>query len=275
MIRAVTDPTWERYGAAAGFGAAVLLAIQIVVAPLYPWHDDPALGIVGYYATNASAIRVQIVLSGLAGVLFLWWLGALRVHLRRAEGEGGGLGDVAFAGGIAAAAVAAFGAVVTLAATHGATPVARSPLYGQGLPFRPEIVSIAYHELRLDAYTVAWFALVPMLAVVAIVAMRDGAFPRWHMGATLALAVLSLGTGLSVLIDTGPFAPGGVYTLVLYALFVVWLAVTAWLLMRPLEPWRDTRPRPASPHDSDPHSPGYLPSPPREDDLPPGDRAPG
>jgi hypothetical protein len=55
------------------------------------------------------------------------------------------------------------------------------------------------------------------------------------MNASYALAILSLGTGVSVLIDTRPFAPGGV-TLVLYALFVLWLGVTSWLLMRPLEP---------------------------------------
>jgi hypothetical protein len=75
----------------------------------------------------------------------------------------------------------------------------------------------------------------PGLVVGRVIAARDGPFPRWHMNASYALAILSLGTGVSVLIDTRPFAPGGV-TLVLYALFVLWLGVTSWLLMRPLEP---------------------------------------
>jgi hypothetical protein len=36
---------------------------------------------------------------------------------------------------------------------------------------------------------------------------------------------------LSLLIETGLFAPGGVYDLILFGLFVVWLGVTSWLIM--------------------------------------------
>jgi hypothetical protein len=261
----VTDPRWERYAAAAGLGAAAVLAVQIVLAPLYPWYDDPATRVVAYYSVNASAIRVQLLLTGLAGVLFLWWLGALRVHLRRAEGDPGRLSAVAFGSAIAAAGVAGFGAVATLAATNGATPVARTALYGPGLRFGPDVASIPFHDLRLASYTVSWFALVPMLAAVAVVAARDGAFPRWHMDGSYALAILSLGTGLSVLIDMGPFAPGGVFALVLYALFILWLGATSWLLMRAPEPRRGPTGEPQSlTDDAEPLPPGSFPSPPRD-----------
>lgn len=247
----MTDPRWERYAAAAGLGAAILLAVQTVVAPLYPWYEDPPTRIVAYYSTNASAIRVQVLLTGLAGVLFLWWLGILRVHLRRAEADPGRLSAVAFGSAIVAAALAGFGAVATLAATSGPTPVARAAIYGPGLQFRPDVAIL--HALRLASYTVSWFALAPMLAAVAVVAAREGAFPRWHMDVSYALAILALGSGLSVLIDTGPFAPGGVFTFVLYALFILWLGVTSWLLMRPLEPRGERTDEPLpSPDDTEP-----------------------
>jgi hypothetical protein len=269
----VTDPRWERYAAAAGLGAAVLLALQVLVAPLYPWVDDPPIRVVEYYSANASAIRVQILLSGLAGVLFLWWIGSLRVHLRRAEEDPGRLSAVAFGSAIAAVGIAAFGGVTTLAAVNGPTPVGGAVFMPAGLPSRSDIATIPFHELRLDSYTISWFAIAPMLAAVAVVSARGGTFPRWHMSGSYALAILSLGTGLSVLIDTGPFAPGGVFTLVLYAVFVVWLGATSWLLMRAYEPSGfpagGSRPLP---DDTDRLSESFPAAPPETE---PGDRPPG
>jgi hypothetical protein len=242
------DPRWERYAAGAGLGAAVLLAIQTVVAPIYPWYDDPPGRAVVYYAANSSALRVQVLLTGLAGVLFLWWLGSLRVHLRRAEGDPGRLSAVAFGGGIAAAATASLGALSLLASTRTAAMGPSAQTLTRTFAFPAGAVLL--HALRLDSYAVSWFALAPMLAAVAVVSARSGAFPRWHLNATYVLTVLALGTALSVLIDTGPFAPGGIYTLILFGLFVLWLAATSWLMMRALEPPRaveTTRPEDTQP----------------------------
>jgi hypothetical protein len=239
------DPRWERYAAGAGLGAAVLLAIQTVVAPIYPWYNDPPGRLVLYYAANSSALRVQVLLTGLAGVLFLWWLGSLRVHLRRAEGDPGRLSAVAFGSAIAAAGTASLGVLALLAATRtgigssfqGFQSLARTFAY-------PPAGAVLLHGLRLASYTVSWFALAPMLAAVGVVSARTGAFPRWHMNASYVLAVLALGTALSVLIDTGPFAPGGIYTLILFGLFLLWVSATSWLMMRALEPPRPVAPRP-------------------------------
>jgi hypothetical protein len=138
---------------------------------------------------------------------------------------------VAFGRAIVAAGIAGFAAVATLPATNGQTPPVHSALYGPGPRFTPELASVPLHELRRVSYTIiSWFALAPMLAAVAVIAARESAYPRWHMNASYALVILSLGSGLSVLVDTGPFAPGGVSTRVLYAPFVLWLGVTSWLL---------------------------------------------
>jgi hypothetical protein len=239
------DPRWERYAAGAGLGAAVLLAIQTVVAPIYPWYDDPPGRVVLYYAANGSPLRVQVLLTGLAGVLFLWWLGSLRVHLRRAEGDPGRLSAVAFGSAIAAAGTASLGALALLAATRTQVGPSVQALERTFSGFSyPPAGAILLHGLRLASYTVSWFALAPMLAAVAVVSARTGAFPRWHLNASYVLSVLALGTALSVLIDTGPFAPGGIYTLILFGLFVLWLAATSWLMMRALEPSRPVEPRP-------------------------------
>ena len=232
----MADPNWERYAAGTGLGAALLLWAQAFVAPLYPSFDDPPLEVARYYQSNASAIRVQMLLTGLAGILFLWFLGSLRAHLRRAEGDTGRVSAVAFGAGIAALGPASVGVISTATAAH---------LAGTGLPVSAMtglrearllagLVAVApLNDMRLLAYALGWFALGPLLAATAVVTARSGAFPRWHMNVTYGMFLLSLVAALSVLLESGPFAPGGAYSIVLFGLFVLWLGATSWLLLWP------------------------------------------
>jgi hypothetical protein len=237
----MAEPNWERYGAGAGLGAAVLLAIQAFFAPLYPSFEDSPLAVAQYYRENASAIRVQILFTGLAGVLFLWFLGSLRAHLRSSEGDVGRISAVAFGSGIAAVGPIAVGVLATATAAHLAAAVAREGWFAYG-PLKqivqvPGLAAVVpLHDMRLLSYALTWFAVAPLLAATAVVSARHGTFPRWYMNTSYALFVLSLGTGLSVLIDTGLFAPGGVYDLILFGLFVVWLGITSWLIMQAYAP---------------------------------------
>jgi hypothetical protein len=231
----MTDPNWERYAAGTGLWAAVLLVVQEFFAPLYPSFDDSFLAVAQYYRENASAIRVQILFTGLAGVLFLWFLGSLRAHLRRSEGDTGRISAVAFGSGIAAVGPIAVGVLATATAAHLAGEsfaIARGGSLGGIASQLPALAAVGpLHDMRLLSYALTWFAVAPLLAATAVVSARRGAFPRWHMNATYGLALLSLGAGLSLLIETGLFAPGGVYDLILFGLFVVWLGVTSWLIM--------------------------------------------
>jgi hypothetical protein len=234
----MADPNWERYGAGTGLGAAVLLAVQQFFAPLYPSFEDSPFVVARYYRENASAIRVQILFIGLAGVLFLWFLGSLRAHLRRSEGDTGRISAVAFGSGIAAVGPIAVGVLATATAAHIAGRIvgfsATMALAQAELPALAAVGPL--HDMRLLSYALTWFAVAPLLAATAVVSARHGTFPRWYMNASYALFLLSLGTGLSILIDTGLFAPGGVYDLVLFGLFVVWLGVTSWLIMQAYTP---------------------------------------
>ncbi|MGH2529294.1 MAG: hypothetical protein ACRDH0_08195 [Actinomycetota bacterium] len=232
----MADPNWERYAAGTGLGAAVLLWVQAFVAPLYPGFDDAPLEVARYYQSNAAAIRVQMLLTGLAGILFLWFLGSLRAHLRRAEGDTGRVSAVAFGAGIAALGPASVGVISTATAAH---------IAGSGLPVSAMtgpreaqllagLIAVApLNDMRLLAYALGWFALAPLLAATAVVTARTGVFPRWHMNASYALFLLSFVAALSVLLDSGPFAPGGAYNLVLFGLFVLWLGTTSWLMTWP------------------------------------------
>jgi hypothetical protein len=247
----MAEPNWERYGAGAGLGTAVLLAIQAFFAPLYPSFEDSPLAVAQFYRENASAIRVQILFTGLAGVLFLWFLGSLRAHLRRSEDETGRISAVAFGSGIAAVGPIAVGVLATATAARIADGVLGEGWFAYGplqkavqVPALAAVVPL--HDMRLLSYALTWFAVAPLLAATAVVAARHGTFPTWYVNASYALFVLSLGTGLSVLIDTGLFAPGGVYNLILFGLFVVWLGITSWLIMQAYAPTpAQTTPAPA------------------------------
>ena len=234
----MAEPNWERYGAGAGLGAAVLLVIQEFFAPLYPSFEDSPFVVAQYYGNNASAIRVQILFTGLAGVLFLWFLGSLRAHLRRSEGDTGRISAVAFGSGIAAVGPIAVGVLATATAAHVAGRVVGfSAHYNLAQGELPALAAVApLHDMRLLSYALTWFAVAPLLAATAVVSARHGTFPGWYTKASYAAFLLALGTGLSVLIDTGLFAPGGVYDLVLFGLFVVWLGVTSWLIMQAYTP---------------------------------------
>jgi hypothetical protein len=227
----MAEPNWERYAAGTGLWAAVLLVVQEFFAPLYPSFEDSPFTVAQYYRDNASAIRVQTLFIGLAGVLFLWFLGSLRAHLRRSEGDTGRISAVAFGSGIAAVGPIAVGVLATATAAHLAGRVFPTTLaLAQGeLPALAAVGPL--HDMRLLSYALTWFAVAPLLAATAVVSARRGTFPRWHMTASYVLSLLTLGTGLSILIDTGLFAPGGVYNLILFGLFVVWLGVTSWLIM--------------------------------------------
>jgi hypothetical protein len=80
----------------------------------------------------------------------------------------------------------------------------------------------------------SWFALGPLLAATAVVAMRTGALPRWHANFGYALFLISLLSGLGLFVDDGPLAPGGAIAYVVFALFLVWLAATSVLMMQRL-----------------------------------------
>jgi hypothetical protein len=252
----MADQRWDRYAAGTGLGAAVLLAVQAFLAPLYPTFSDSTITVVRYYHTNGSAIRVQILFTGLAGVLFLWFLGSLRTYLRGFEGDLGRISAIAFGAGLAATGPAAVGALVTAAAARAVSGA------GFATPFQQFIEPGAVaplHQLRLLSYPLTWFAFAPLLAATAVVAARTGAFPRWHMNASYVISVLSLGAGLSILIDTGAFAPGGPYNLMLFTLFLVWLGVTSWLIMQSFAPTMatttptaDTETLPATPAPKEP-----------------------
>ncbi len=93
----------------------VLVVIGFVIAGEPPDAGDPAQEIIDHYTDNKDSVIIGAALGGLAAMFLVFFGGYLRKVLRAAEGEGGVLSAVAFAGTIIVAVGAAIDATISIA----------------------------------------------------------------------------------------------------------------------------------------------------------------
>ncbi|HEV3475559.1 MAG TPA: hypothetical protein VG602_09355, partial [Actinomycetota bacterium] len=110
---------WERVAAATGIVFVVLGIIAIAIVPQAPQPDASADEVAAYFVDRGDGVIAQTYLFAVAGLFFLWFLGSLRAHLRRAEGGTGRLSAIFFAGGIATFAAFGTGSGISAALAAG------------------------------------------------------------------------------------------------------------------------------------------------------------
>jgi len=213
------DTTWERWGAASGFGAILTGAAAMIFERGALSASDPIAKIVAYYTDNHDALRAQALLFVLGAGFFIWFLGSLRSFLARAEGGTGRLSTVAFGAGAASTVVT----LVALAFQVGLASAVRDA--GQ-----PALIGI------MDAlFVIANLPLAVMLAAIAVVTLRTGVFPAWLGWLSVLAAVVQLVPVLGIALDGGPFAADGWVSAYLpYPLYAAWLACTVIVTVRRL-----------------------------------------
>ena len=213
------DTTWERWGAASGFGAILTGAAAMIFERGALSASDPIAKIVAYYTDNHDALRAQALLFVLGAGFFIWFLGSLRSFLARAEGGTGRLSTVAFGAGAASTVVT----LVALAFQVGLASAVRDA--GQ-----PALIGI------MDAlFVIANLPLAVMLLAIAVVTLRTGVFPAWLGWLSVLAAVVQLVPVLGIALDGGPFAADGWVSAYLpYPLYAAWLACTVIVTVRRL-----------------------------------------
>jgi len=102
----VNENRWERYGAAAGVGFAVLAVVSFLMVPSPPHIDAGVRKIADYYANHRRAILTSNVLFVFSSLAFVWFLGHLRHVLQRAEGGVEALSPIVYGAGLVGAVVA-------------------------------------------------------------------------------------------------------------------------------------------------------------------------
>jgi hypothetical protein len=211
------DARWERW---AGLGAIAYVVLTVVWGLLIrqgPGLEDSTETITSYYADegNQGQIFFATVLVGLAGILFLWFLGSVRAALRRAEGGAGTLSAVAFAGGVLLVAISYVKNSIEPAI---ATAVDRAE----------EFTLDPSTEQLLDSFFLALLiheslAAAVLVGAASIVALRSGLFPRWFGWVGVVVAVANVAA--------------------LFVSVLPLLAFLAWVLVAGVLVWRGVGPR--------------------------------
>jgi hypothetical protein len=143
-------------GPATGIVFVVLLAITLILAGEGVDPKDGAEEVLSYYSDNEDEVRISGFLGGLAVVFFLFFAGWLRRLLREAEGPGGWLSAVSFAGGIVFAVAGGVASTLKIA-------------YNYFIPF-----AVGFSTFLLAA---------------GISAVRHGALPGWLGWSAIVLGV--------------------------------------------------------------------------------------
>jgi hypothetical protein len=198
-----------------GLGALFLGAAGGVLERGWPSADRPT-AVAEFIATNRAAILAQSMVFMLSAAMYLWFLAGLREHLLRTERRDSTFASVAFAGGCLWA---------------GMSMVAQALQVGLSIAPSPGIPPAMYWTMAA-MFGIANLPLAMMLIAVAAASFRHAAFPRW-LGCIAALAAASqLLLWFGTVVRTGPLAPNGWLTYVLYPVFAGWLVPTSIVILR-------------------------------------------
>src|ERR1700737_3967801 len=96
-----TSLGYERAGAATGIAFVALVLIATFIAPAPPPTGASASTIAAYYTSHRGPVILGNWLSGIAVILWLWFLGSVRHALYPSEGGTGRLTTVAVLGATA------------------------------------------------------------------------------------------------------------------------------------------------------------------------------
>ncbi len=211
---------WERLSAVSGLAALAVAGVAVVFERSTPDPDPSAAEVVEFYVANRSALLVQSLLFVLSAGIFLWFVAGLRGRLARAEGHTERVSSIVYGAGIA-------WIVVNLVVQAPQIALARAAADGLD-----PMVAVVVNDIGVTLATIAAVPVVVMVAGVGVLSLRSGVFPAWVGWFSMGTAALHLVAWIGVLADSGPLAPGGWVTFVVYPVFVVWLGSVAVGMLR-------------------------------------------
>lgn len=217
--RAVSSSIWDRLGALSGILSVGLIAGYAILTDPYdpatnPNPTQPSALLAEVLVNNREQARLGAYL-GLAGVFLLFWfLGYLRRHLQRAEGEAGWLASVAYGGGLV-------GAGMVLVAVSFSLATSELSNYGDDTQ-----VAKVFFVYGWNAASVLAPPFGALVAATTAAGLRYRALPRWFGWVSLLITILTLAMSVTM-----P-GIGGLISL-------VWIGLTSIVLL--LRTWRAPR----------------------------------
>jgi hypothetical protein len=188
---APVDARWERRWGWGGI-AFVLLVLGwaiVLIASSRPGADASAEDIQSFFGPDGDSgwLFLSSLFLGLAGLVFLPFLGSLRSILRRAEGGTGRLSAVAFAAGVAFTALLFVKNSIDLGVA--------SAVQWQDLEVDPRAWQLL-DGLFGGLLAHEGVALGVLIGATSVISLRTSVFPRWLAWSGVVVAVLSVFTAL-------------------------------------------------------------------------------
>jgi hypothetical protein len=211
----MTEQRWEKLGASTGIVFVILAFASFVLGGELPKPGDPAEQVVSFYTDDSDRILWSMWLWGVAGIAFLWFLGSLRSHLMKAEGDTGRLSAVAFGAGIAGGVVYSIGVTISSALAFGVAQNASAEL--------TNVLS----DLATHLYNGSAFAFFVLVLATTLISGRTKVFPAWLGWFGWLVALLTLGGTLTLVFDTGPFSTGEIVSILGFFGFFLWFLALA------------------------------------------------
>jgi hypothetical protein len=210
---------WERWAAASGYVVVLFGFAGAAFERGGPPLNAPVDQTIAFFSKYRSELLSQSLMFVLSAGAYLWFFGVLRTFLLRAEDRPGTLSTIAFGAGIISAGIQmvfqGFQVALAVASNH---------------PVEPTLAAL-FSNAILALSVIAYVPLAVMLAAVAVVSLRDHAFPAWlgWLSAFAAMAHVLMSIGL--VLEGGPLVPGGTLTYGLYAVSLLWLVATTTVMV--------------------------------------------
>ncbi|MDX6617533.1 MAG: hypothetical protein QOD60_2624 [Solirubrobacterales bacterium] len=215
--------TREQLGAATGLAAVALLGVNFIIglSPKPPSLNAGVAPVAAFVAQNKDALHVEILLTSLSMLFFLWFLGSVRVAVRNGEGGAGRISGIVSGGGIVGAAF------VLLAMVFYAAASLHPGLVLPGITHT--LVDLG--ALCLGMGTAAFAVMYLGVAVVSL--MDGGGLPKLIGWLSLIAGALALVGLVAVFNDDGIFAADGAFGYwARYGAFVLWTLVVSGMLVQ-------------------------------------------
>ncbi len=232
----MNETRWQRWAAGSGFAALAFGAAAVAFERPWPSTSDPA-GFPAFLADNRGAILAQSALFLISAGLFMWFLGSLRSFLIEAEGATGRLSALAFAAGMIG---------------YGLNVVGQAPQITLTLPSAAGVApgsGAALTDLGWVMLIVANVPLAVMFFAVAVVSLRTRVFPAWLGWLAVVAGAAAVLLSFAVVDPSGPLAPQGWASYLLYPASIGWLVPAATVMIRRIgrSPVADPRPELTAP----------------------------
>jgi hypothetical protein len=206
-------------GAAAGLVAVALLIVGFFLPGTPPKANDSAVKITHYLIDKRGSLLAAQLIIGLGLAFFVFWLGALRSHLRGPTDDGGAA-VAAVAGGLIGAALTLAGSAVVAATVFKVAKVGDLTL------------NRALFDTFGALFAISGFGFAVLIGAASASGARSGALPGWLIGTGFGIAVLQLVGTLALVSTSGFFAAGEAFGFIVFLVGVAWIVATSVVMLR-------------------------------------------